>query len=433
MSKAAGWGNICNRVDTCALTGAGAFIAGIPDSEILVNGPLWCYFYALRYLERVYYNMGERFHGSQPDNNAVVYGAEKYVTKALQRLVEEGHKPSVMLIESSCSMSLIGDDLAGIARKSELDFPVVTMDCGGMIGGYAEGYCRAALKVFELLLPNTASALPKAVNILGQTDFYLGGSRDTKEICRLLKKAGYDVLTVPGSGSTVDELRRMGEASLNIVTNEELGLPLAEYLERKYGTPYITAGIPYGIEGTVNWLKKIHSILGCDCFSEVCREAEELFNSLTSKNNEARLLWGSLWFDEVLVSGPSTMALCLAQTLRTEWADMGKLTVICQEPLKQSLYCEAADAVYTVGRDDAAVAAYLEQCNNVLLLGSSSESSVLYRRNNCKFQSCNIAYPANDEIFMQTQPMAGLRGCGYMLQRLWNTFIAGQIRKQGEQ
>lgn len=45
------WENICSRADTCALTGAAAFFAGIPKSEVLVNGPLWCYFYALRHLE----------------------------------------------------------------------------------------------------------------------------------------------------------------------------------------------------------------------------------------------------------------------------------------------------------------------------------------------------------------------------------------------
>ena len=48
MSEKQGWGNICERVDTCALTGAGAFFAAIDKSEVLINGPLWCYFYALR-------------------------------------------------------------------------------------------------------------------------------------------------------------------------------------------------------------------------------------------------------------------------------------------------------------------------------------------------------------------------------------------------
>ena len=83
MSETAEWGNVCSRVDTCALTGAAAFFTGIKGAEVLVNGPLWCYFYALRHLEKSNSRLGERFHGSQPDNNAVVYGTEECLTDAL--------------------------------------------------------------------------------------------------------------------------------------------------------------------------------------------------------------------------------------------------------------------------------------------------------------------------------------------------------------
>ena len=62
MSETAEWGNVCSRVDTCALTGAAAFFTGIKGAEVLVNGPLWCYFYALRHLEKSNSRLGERFH-----------------------------------------------------------------------------------------------------------------------------------------------------------------------------------------------------------------------------------------------------------------------------------------------------------------------------------------------------------------------------------
>ena len=45
------WEAACHHTDTCALTGSAAFFMGIPKSHVLVNGPIWCYFYALRYLE----------------------------------------------------------------------------------------------------------------------------------------------------------------------------------------------------------------------------------------------------------------------------------------------------------------------------------------------------------------------------------------------
>ena len=426
------WTNICNRVDTCALTGAAAFIAGIPGSEVLVNGPLWCYFYALRYLERADCSMSLRIRGSQPDNNAVVYGAEKYIVQALESLVAEQQRPSVLLLESSCSMSLIGDDLAGIVKKEQLPFPVVTMDCGGMIGGFAEGYARAAQKGLAALVteqPKERKAL--AVNLIGQTDYYLQGAADTRELQRILRLAGYEVLTAPGSGSSLAELQQVGEAALNIVTNVELGLDVAKYLEKKYGTPYVIAGLPYGIKGTVSWLKKIHAVLPCPQLEQVEQEAERLQHIVDAKNSEARLLWGSLWFDEVLVSAPATQAVCLAQAVRTEWADMGRLTVVCQQTLKEALTCEAADAVLTVGQDDEAIEAYLNSCKNVLVLASSSESSVLYRRSGCRFIPFNIAYPAQDDIFFAQEPFVGFNGCLQLLQRLWNKFSTNLLAQQG--
>ena len=36
MSETAEWGNVCSRVDTCALTGAAAFFTGIKGAEVLV-------------------------------------------------------------------------------------------------------------------------------------------------------------------------------------------------------------------------------------------------------------------------------------------------------------------------------------------------------------------------------------------------------------
>ncbi|MGM9582619.1 MAG: nitrogenase component 1, partial [Phascolarctobacterium sp.] len=337
------WGNICERVDTCALTGAAAFIAGIPGAETLVNGPLWCYFYALRYLEHSDYSMAQRMHGSQPDNTAVVYGAEKYILETLARLQKQGLEPELLFIESSCSMSLIGDDLNGIANKAQLPFPFVAMDCGGLVGGFAEGYAKAALAVLEKFLSKNDEPTELAVNILGQTYFYLHGRDDTKELRRLLHKAGYQVQAVLGSGGTLEQLKHLGRAQLNIVTNEELGLPLAQYLEQQLGTPYILAGLPYGVQGTKAWLEKIANALPAPTLDAVLAEADAAQEYITSWLNDACCQWGALWFDRVMVSAPPTQALCLAQALRREWVDTSSLEVYCQRQLPKSelsAYCK---------------------------------------------------------------------------------------------
>lgn len=427
------WGNICERVDTCALTGAAAFAAGIPDAEILANGPLWCYFYALRYLEHAESDAAERFHGSQPDNSAVIYGSEKCLLETLQRLLGRETKPNLLLIESSCSMSLIGDDLNGIARKANIAFPFVTMDCGGLLGGFAEGYAKAGIKILEAIADDGATAEENSVNILGMTPFYLNGQADCEEIARLLRLMGCRIQAAVGCGSYTKDLRQLGKAGLNIVTNEELGLPLAEYLQKRFGTPYILAGLPYGIEGTLIWLESIRQALPTIKTERVQKEAAQRQNRVMGWLNEIRSLWGSLWFDKAVVSAPPTAALCMAQALRNEWADMGRLTILCQRLLPKSTfarYCDAADAVYTAGvGQDKTETCFEDDGQSLLLLGSSSEASLLYRQKHPRFLNCNIAFPSNDEVFWLQHPFAGLNGSSYMLQRLWNSYINKRLQE----
>ena len=437
MSKLenAHWGDVCERVDTCALTGAAAFVAGIPRTEILVNGPLWCYFYALRYLEHGSYDMAQRFHGSQPDNTAVVYGSEKYILAALKRLQKEGREPELLFIESSCSMSLIGDDLNGIAAKAALSCPYVTMDCGGLIGGFVEGYTKAALSVLDKCLELPAQTQKQVINILGQTDFYLHGRDDTEEMVRLLQKAGYKVQAVPGSGSSIDELKHLGNAQLNIVTNEELGLPLAEYLKKRCGTPYILAGLPYGIEGTKRWLARIDDALPAPEPGAVYAEAEFVAEHLTSLLNDARCQWGDLWADRIIISGPPTQALCLGEAVRREWVDTSELWLCCQRKLPHNApeaYCKAADAIFISGEIDIPWKDIAQFTGSLLLMGSSSESSLLYRQGRTDFINCNIAFPAKEEIYLTKQPLVGLEGSKQLVQKIWNAYIRQCIQKQGE-
>ena len=65
------WENSCHRIGTCALTGSAALFASIPGSYVIVNGPLWCYFYAMKYIDDSMPGAAERFYCTQPDQNSV--------------------------------------------------------------------------------------------------------------------------------------------------------------------------------------------------------------------------------------------------------------------------------------------------------------------------------------------------------------------------
>ena len=425
MSETVEWGNVCSRVDTCALTGAAAFFTGIKDAEVLVNGPLWCYFYALRHLEKANCRLGERFHGSQPDNNAVVYGTEECLTEALE-YIRNNRKPSILLIENSCSVSLIGDDIEGIAAKSRLPFPVVGLDSGGLNGGFAEGYSKASLRLWQYLdLPDIKIKCRSGVNLLGCTTAYFNGKNDLDEIKRILEIANYRVIATPGAGGELEVLQKVPAAQLNIVINEELGLETAKYLKERYGTPYVVVGIPYGLKGTMRWLEKITEALPAD-LENIREECEKTRIELLTAVNEARCTWGELWFDKIIVAAPGTTAICMAQALREEWADTEKLIVICQNRVKKLPAPAEADEILLAEKDSKKIEQLQQQADNTLILGSSSESSVLLRERK-RFWCCNIAYPVQDEVLLAVAPFAGIRGAGHMLQRLWNLKIKAQL------
>ena len=142
----------CHHMSTCALTGASAFFDAIPGSFMLINGPLWCYFYAMKYVEDYDASALRRFHCTQPEGNALVYGTEKDLLAGLD-FVKANFTPERVFLLNNCSVSLVGDDIAGIAAKAELPCPVYAADCGGIAGDFAEGYEIALLRVIAAASP----------------------------------------------------------------------------------------------------------------------------------------------------------------------------------------------------------------------------------------------------------------------------------------
>lgn len=104
---------------------------------------------------------------------------------------------------------------------------------------------------------------------------YYRGEEDIAEIRRLLEASGYKVNAIPGGGASWEDIQRLPEADLNLVVRDELALKAAVALKKAFGTPYLSAGLPYGIEGTLLWLRKIAAALPGADFAAIEQEAEK--------------------------------------------------------------------------------------------------------------------------------------------------------------
>ena len=413
------WKTSCHHMSTCALTGASAFFDAIPGSFMLINGPLWCYFYAMKYVEDYDASALRRFHCTQPEGNALVYGTEKDLLAGLD-FVKANFTPERIFILNNCSVSLVGDDIAGIAARAELPCPVYAADCGGIAGDFAEGYEIALLRTIAEVKKNAkdkSDLASPSVNLLGLSPTYFRGEEDIKEIRRILETAGYHINAIPGGGSAWDEIMELPQADLNLVLRDELALKAAKELESEFGTPYLSAGMPYGIQGTLAWLEKINTVLPATNLKAVRQEAETVNARLQFRSSNMQSLWGPLWFDNILIAAPPSEAAGIAEAVRGEWADTGNLVIHFTEdtPLRP----KAANKICVTGKDDAAMKETFENWTGGLVIGSSLETSRFVRLKK-PFVNCNIVLPSYHEIIATDSPLCGIRGASYLFERIWN-------------
>jgi len=306
--------------------------------------------------------------------------------------------------------------------------PVICIDSGGLIGGFWEGYKAAAKAYFDAMPLNPRRMVkPRTINLLGCTTGYYNAKSDLQELKRMLTLAGYQVLASPGAGSSTAEIATMAQAELNLVVHEELGGDMAKYLQQQYGIPYLSLLPPYGIEGSLQWLKTLRQTMWMDeqSMQVMQQEANRLSKEFRTNIRDVERIWGELQFERTLVAAPSSVALGVTQALRTEWADTGPLTAVLHDGLPSYSVPVPDDLELLDGQKDSMqVEGRLTDLAAGLLLGSSHEKAILHQQGVSDVICQNIALPVYDEVILSDRPFMGLRGASHMNERLWNQYIS---------
>ncbi len=418
------WENQCHTVSSCGLAGAAAFFAGIPDAFVVANGPAWCYFYALRKVERPDNRMERRFFSTYADNSSVVFGTEEKLTAALDLIAGLASPPSVILVENSCAISLIGDDIAGITANYELPCPVVTMDSGGLVGGHWEGYRKASVEYFRCMpLDLTVKSEAQTVNLLGCDTTYLCEEDDINELCRMLGKIGIHVHAAVGNGADVDTLRTLKKAALNIVVHPECGETLASFLQEEYDMPYISLPLPYGMEATESWIHGIGEALSLsrEAFVDIDEEMKTTEERLYLYTRDSQKVWGDPWFDDVLVCAPSSVAYGIADAVQKEWADTARLQIFTHDDRENS-----SQHIRSDGHEMSTKAAlFLKQLQegNGLVLGSGHECKMVAEHAASKWRFIAVSQPDPLTVRLTSRPQMGIMGTCVMAENFWREHI----------
>lgn len=276
---------------------------GVRHTLTILNGPTGCKFYnsitvenqstrkddfdPLKFPEVWFFGQG-RVPCTYLDKRDYVYGSEDKLSDAIKETLSRT-KPELLVIVNSPGAALIGDDLERIAKNALNDstIPLITCQSPGyskdVIDGYQEA-CRMIVDKFcgngdeedcsldEVMEENSVideahkksgagegptekSGIGKAgnrpvVNLLGLSIYQKNHAGDIAEMTRLLSLSGISVNTSLLCESTVEEIRRVPDADLNVVIDKDWGMETAELLKEKYETPFVYSeyGYPVGFK-----------------------------------------------------------------------------------------------------------------------------------------------------------------------------------------
>ncbi|MBQ0134541.1 MAG: oxidoreductase [Clostridiales bacterium] len=279
------------------ITGAVFALEGIRNSLTLLNGPMGCKFYhsttsqfllprpALQlpvtegekprevsenYLNDWFFRQS-RVPCTYLDSHDYVYGTADKVREALLYIRAHIGCDFVSVVNAP-GASLIGDDPRELCSEIFPATPTAVIESPGFSTSFWEGTDEAILALLKQAGPKLWGASRSGrkhdrpvVNIVGLSVWQKYAEGNRNEIVRLLERCGIEVGCVLCAGCSLEELRRIPEADLNLVLYPELGRQSAAWLHAELGMPaYICAAPPIGFDAAEKLLRELCAILGTD-------------------------------------------------------------------------------------------------------------------------------------------------------------------------
>jgi hypothetical protein len=173
-----------------------------------------------------------------------IMGDDDRLLEKIERALEETRVPCITIIGSPVPM-VIGFDFKGFASLVErrTGLPTFGFPATGL-AYYDQGQRDAYLAIAKGFLREVPPKNPRRVNILGASalDGFDDEALDTLE--NFLVSAGLERGAIWGARSSLQEIADSGAAGVNWVITAA-ALPLARYLEERFGAPFV-AGLPVG-------------------------------------------------------------------------------------------------------------------------------------------------------------------------------------------
>ena len=218
--------------------------------------------------------------------DAIMGNDEKFL-RDIEDVAEE-LKPKFIALASSPIPFMNGTDFPGLARAltAETGIPAFSVSTSGM-HDYVYG---AGLALSEIARHFTGAAekRKRKLNLLGVTPLDFGPQPMVDAMKRRLEKYGWEILSTWAMGDTLEDLSHAGEAEVNLVVSS-VGIPAANVLREKFGTPFLVGTPVEGYEGEISDALEKAAESPCEAFEDKKENSAEKSGAQISGEQEE--LW----------------------------------------------------------------------------------------------------------------------------------------------
>jgi nitrogenase molybdenum-iron protein alpha chain len=254
-------GIITNR--GCCYAGCKGVVVGpLKDVLVITHGPIGCSYYSwgTRRNKAVAEEGGQNYvpycFSTDMQEADIVFGGEKKLEKAIAEAVDI-FNPSCIMICSTCPIGLIGDDVQAVAKRTEMKYGIscIGFSCEGYKGvSQSSGHHIANNGLMKYII-GTGDKRPTkkySLNLLGE--YNIGGDGWEQE--RVLKRIGYEIITVFTGDGSVETMKNAHFADLNLVMCHRSINYVAEMMKARYGMDWLKVNF-IGVGATIESLRDI--------------------------------------------------------------------------------------------------------------------------------------------------------------------------------
>lgn len=255
----------------CTYAGCRGVVGGpVKDVIQLTHGPIGCAFFSWGYrphLAETDFHMKYTFVSDMNETN-IVFGGEKKLLQCIIEANQEFPEAKGVFIYNTCSTALIGDDGRDVAKQAEeiIGKPVVFFECEGFRGvSQSLGHHVGNETIFRHLVGSVEPEgdFSRAINIIGDYNI----KNDLRTFEYLFEALGLRILTRFTGNVSIEDLKIMHKAALNVVHCQRSATYIAEMMREKYGTPYINVTL-WGIKNMSKALRDTAAFFGLEAEAE---------------------------------------------------------------------------------------------------------------------------------------------------------------------